>query len=56
MATFLNCSARSNMFDRSIRWQVGLETDIGGGKENQDECFVWYLELEFSDPATNFVR
>ena len=56
MATFLNCSARSNMFDRSIRWQVGLETDIGGGKENQDECFVWYLELEFSDPATTFVR
>jgi len=56
MATFLNCSARGNMFDRSIRWQVGLETDIGGGKENQDECFVWYLELEFSDPATTFVR
>jgi hypothetical protein len=56
MATFLNCSARSNIIDRSIRWQVGLETDIGGGKENQDECFVWYLELEFSDPATTFVR
>jgi len=25
----------------NIRWQIGLETDIGGGKENQDECFVW---------------
>ncbi len=24
-----------------LKWQVGLETDIGGGKENQDECFVW---------------
>lgn len=22
-------------------WQVGLETDIGGGRENQDDCFVW---------------
>ena len=44
------------MTNRSLRWQVGLETDIGGGKENQDECFVWYFELEFSVPATTFVR
>ena len=29
-----------------LRWQIGLETDIGGGKENQDESFVWY-EYEF---------
>jgi len=27
----------------NIRWQIGLETDIGGGKENQDECFVWLV-------------
>lgn len=25
----------------SFNWQVGLETDIGGGRENQDDCFVW---------------
>src|SRR5690348_8966855 len=25
----------------NLKWQVGLETDIGGGRENQDECFVW---------------
>lgn len=24
-----------------IRWQTGFDTDMGGGKENQDECFVW---------------
>ena len=24
-----------------LRWQIGSDTDIGGGKENQDECFVW---------------
>ena len=24
-----------------LRWQVGLDTDIGGGRENQDDCFVW---------------
>lgn len=24
-----------------LRWQIGLETDIGGGRENQDDCFVW---------------
>ena len=33
------------MSNRSIRWQVGLETDIEGGKENQDECFVWYFDF-----------
>lgn len=26
---------------QQIKWQVGLETDIGGGRENQDDCFVW---------------
>ena len=25
----------------TIQWQTGFDTDIGGGKENQDECFVW---------------
>ena len=25
----------------NLQWQVGLETDIGGGRENQDDCFVW---------------
>ena len=24
-----------------LTWQLGFETDIGGGGENQDECFVW---------------
>ena len=24
-----------------FRWQVGFDTDIGGGRENQDDCFVW---------------
>eukprot|EP00596_Hydrurales_sp_CCMP1899_P003857 CAMPEP_0119051016 /NCGR_PEP_ID=MMETSP1177-20130426/72770_1 /TAXON_ID=2985 /ORGANISM="Ochromonas sp, Strain CCMP1899" /LENGTH=453 /DNA_ID=CAMNT_0007030069 /DNA_START=94 /DNA_END=1455 /DNA_ORIENTATION=- len=24
-----------------LRWQVGFDTDIGGGRENQDDCFVW---------------
>ena len=22
-------------------WQFGFDTDIGGGRENQDDCFVW---------------
>ena len=26
---------------QQYRLQVGLETDIGGGRENQDDCFVW---------------
>lgn len=25
----------------TLKWQVGLETDIGGGRENQDDGFVW---------------
>lgn len=25
----------------SLKWQIGYDTDIGGGKENQDDCFVW---------------
>jgi hypothetical protein len=29
-----------------LRWQVGLETDIGGGRENQDDCFVWIKKDE----------
>jgi hypothetical protein len=24
-----------------LRWQFGFDTDIGGGRENQDDCFVW---------------
>lgn len=24
-----------------LRWQVGMETDIGGSRENQDDYFVW---------------
>lgn len=24
-----------------LTWQIGFETDIGGGRENQDACFVW---------------
>ena len=24
-----------------LRWQFGSDTDIGGGRENQDDCFVW---------------
>mmetsp|Transcript_119503 Transcript_119503/g.234876 ORF Transcript_119503/g.234876 Transcript_119503/m.234876 type:complete len:537 (+) Transcript_119503:244-1854(+) len=34
----------SNFVDNTgekLFWQVGLETDIGGGRENQDDCFVW---------------
>lgn len=34
MASFLATATTFN-------WQVGLETDIGGGRENQDDCFVW---------------
>ena len=26
---------------RSLRWQIGFDTDLGGGRENQDDCFVW---------------
>lgn len=25
----------------SLYWQVGFDTDIGGGRENQDDFFVW---------------
>jgi len=31
-------SKRSNV---RLRWQVGIETDIGGSRENQDDCFIW---------------
>lgn len=31
----------------SLRFQLGYETDIGGGKENQDESFVW-IRREFN--------
>lgn len=24
-----------------VRWQIGFDTDLGGGKENQDDCFIW---------------
>ena len=24
-----------------LRWQVGSDTDIGGGRENQDDYFIW---------------
>ena len=24
-----------------LRWQVGFDTDVGGGRENQDDCFIW---------------
>lgn len=24
-----------------LRWQIGFDTDIGGGRENQDDCLVW---------------
>eukprot|EP01038_Epipyxis_sp_PR26KG_P015080 gene15080-20290_t len=27
---------------KALRWQVGLETDIGGGRENQDDCLIWF--------------
>lgn len=27
--------------DLLLRWQVGTDTDIGGGRENQDSCFIW---------------
>jgi len=30
-----------------LRWQVGIETDIGGSPENQDDCFVW-VNKEFN--------
>ena len=26
---------------KSLRWQVGFDTDLGGGRENQDDCFIW---------------
>ena len=25
----------------NLRWQVGSDTDIGGGRENQDDYFIW---------------
>jgi serine/threonine protein phosphatase PrpC len=31
-----NNNNRSN-----LKWQIGFDTDIGGGRENQDDCFVW---------------
>lgn len=40
MSNFL--SSGSSQSTLNIRLQVGLETDIGGGKENQDDSFVWY--------------
>eukprot|EP01035_Chromulina_nebulosa_P042056 gene42056-56946_t len=39
MSNFL--SSKSSQSTLNIRWQFGLETDIGGGKENQDDSFVW---------------
>lgn len=24
-----------------LRWQIGFDTDIGGGRENQDDCLIW---------------
>jgi hypothetical protein len=29
------------MYKLPLRWQFGFDTDIGGGRENQDDCFVW---------------
>lgn len=29
------------MVKSPLRWQIGFDTDIGGGRENQDDCFVW---------------
>jgi hypothetical protein len=38
MASFEQSASDSHL---QLSWQVGLETDIGGGRENQDDCFVW---------------
>ena len=24
---------------------VGSDTDVGGGRENQDDCFIWVLKI-----------
>ena len=45
MSNFL--SSKSSQSTLNIRWQFGLETDIGGGKENQDDSFVWYTSYDF---------
>ena len=31
---------------RSLKWQVGADTDIGGGRENQDDFFIWQRQSE----------
>lgn len=36
-----NHSLGSNNRTKTIKWQIGTDTDIGGGKENQDDCFVF---------------
>lgn len=28
--------------EAKLKWQFGFETDIGGGRENQDDCFVYH--------------
>ena len=31
---------------RILKWQVGADTDIGGGRENQDDYFIWQRPTE----------
>jgi len=35
MATFLHIPPQN------LKYQIGSDTDIGGGRENQDACFIW---------------
>jgi len=32
-----------------LRRQYGVETDIGGGRENQDACYIWDSKVVFPD-------
>ena len=42
-----NCSASSTSTSScAFKWQVGSDTDIGGGKENQDDYFIWERKEE----------
>lgn len=34
-------SINNNNNRSNLKWQIGFDTDIGGGRENQDDCFVW---------------
>lgn len=36
-----NNNTKIENIQSALSWQVGYDTDIGGGKENQDDYFVW---------------